>query len=232
MNLNLSGALNLPMGKVEGVSFGVTMDGHLAIKTKEGNFQYFDDETERVMNASGMAVETDSVFIMPVPVNQLKKGDIISSSSSSGKIFYSFREYKNNKILGVNLKTGENVSKQEIVSVLFGTSFVGKVFSPLTMMKENTGMNPFMLMALMDEKKGNSMEDMLPLLLLSGGMGNGSGNAFGNLFGSGNGFNPVMLLLMKDKGGMSDLLPLMMLSGAMSQPQPSTPAAVSSEAKV
>lgn len=74
------------------------------------------------------------------------------------------------------------------------------------------GINPLMLVMLLGDEDGGGMSDMLPLLLLTGGLGGAGG------IGGGITQNPLMLMaLMGDKGGfggdLGDMLPLMLLSG-------------------
>jgi len=209
---------SLPMGVVKDDSFGITTNGKLAVKSKTGTYRYYDAKEEILVDAASLGVDvTDSCMVVPVLLAQLKEGDIITTDTKN--IYYHFLGVnKNKKIQGINLKTGEKVTKVPISNLLLGGQvFVGKVISPLTM-GADSGFNPMMLM-LMGEGgfgKDGSMKDMLIMQALSGG------NNAGGLFGGNNGgFDPMMLMLMGNGegrglgsgGGMKDMLIMQALSG-------------------
>merc|ERR1711937_481467 len=56
------------------------------------------------------------------------------------------------------------------------------------------------------EAGGSGMSDLLPLMMMGGGLGGAGGMG---------GMDPMMMMMLMDDGDMGDLLPLMMMGGGL-----------------
>ncbi|BCO16262.1 hypothetical protein_gp209 [Bacillus phage vB_BceM_WH1] len=223
---NLFAGVKGQFGKVENVFAFSPVTGGLAVKVGNGQFVAFQDG--QLVDVQGLTLDFKvPAFKLPVVASEVQAGDIVLNGA----------EYL--YVTGVSDNYVEAVSpaRREKVNVLPTTNlFFGKPFFTVvrTMDGAGAGFDPTMLLLMSD---GGNKEDLLPFLLMSGGLGGAQAAGQINPMmlmalqdstddllplllmqqggAMGEGFNPLMLLAMGEgKGGkLNDLLPLMMMQG-------------------
>lgn len=146
------------------------------------------------------------------PIDQVKTGDIIvtfankvkkdGSVDPEGKFTYRLvNDIKDGKIC-TSSYGGSNSTITPVADFFMGQKTVYVLINLFAGFNgaagTTTGFNPMML-ALLSKDGSSSIKDLLPLMLMQQG---------GAVAG---GFNPLMLLALKDGGSTKDLLPLLMM---------------------
>lgn len=219
-------------GKVEG-KFAFPVTGGIALrKGLTNSFVAYNKDTKELTDVSGLTLKFDvPAFKLPVAANQITVGDLIIHN---GEFVYVVKK-ADGYLETLNPEKGVRGSVIPTKNALLNAAFY-TVVKTLTDAGEG-GFNPMLLMAL---DKGSEKKDLLPLLLMSGGIGNGAAGSIDPtllmLLGddvedllplvlmqqggvTGEGFNPLFFLLSKKDGKLGDKLPLLMASGALNGTQ-------------
>lgn len=225
---NLFGAFKNQFGKVEGKFAYSVVTGGLALRKGISNdFVAYDKESKSLTDVSGLTLKFDvPAFKLPVKEDAIAVGDLIIHNAE-----YVYVTGKADGYLEtINPEKGIRGSVIPTKNAIFGAAFY-TVVKTLDAAGDG-GFNPMLLMAL---GKGNK-DELLPLLLMSGGIGNGAKGAIDPtllmLLGdevedllplvlmqqggvAGQGFNPLMFLAMNKGGKLGDMLPLLMATGGL-----------------
>lgn len=190
-------------------SLQVTMDGEVAVPTKEGDFVAIKDE-ELTSYPAEMTLDMP-VYVLAKKVEDVKAGDIIKSGSSYSKVT---KVNKNNQGKLVSFSTlsysGHGKTVKPITDFLMGQSTVKVVINLMSGFGDINGINPMMLMALKDGDSDNSLMMLLLMQQMNGGAQAGT-NPFGNI-------NPMMFMLMGGEGNndtFKTILMMQMMQGNM-----------------
>lgn len=190
-------------------SLQVTMDGEVAVPTKDGDFVAIKGE-ELTSYPAEMTLDMP-VYVLAKKVEDVKAGDIIKSGSSYSKVT---KVNKNNQGKLVSFSTlsysGHGKTVKPITDFLMGQSTVKVVINLMTGFGDINGINPMMLMALKDGDSDNSLMMLLLMQQMNGGAQAGT-NPFGNI-------NPMMLMLLGGEGNndtFKTILMMQMMQGNM-----------------
>lgn len=177
----------------------------MAIKNASGTYVAYDSNSKQIMDVEIVNFDGADKFVykMPAALKDIAVGDVIIHSR---KPMFVQELHKDNRLKVLDVYDGEEKVIVPAVSP-FGFNFVTKVVNFLGNL--NTGAdasNPFGNLGLMLALSNEGGNDMLPLMLLSGG---------GKMDMS----NPLMLYALIGKGGnMNDMLPWMLMCGSSIQP--------------
>ena len=221
-------------GKVEGKFAFSPITGGLALrKGISEDFIAYNKETKELTDVSGLTLKFNvPAFKLPVAAAQVVVGDIIIHN---GEFVYVTKK-ADGYLEVINPEKGANASVIPTKNAILNATFY-TVVKTLDAAGEG-GFNPLLLMAL---DKGSDKKDLLPLLLMSGGLGNAGipgaidptllmllGDDVDDLLplvlmqqggATGAGFNPLMFLLMGKGEKSKDLLPLLFATGGFSGAQ-------------
>lgn len=178
---------------------GISMDGNICV---------FRGEDAISINAQGELVNYPKemsmkcgLYLINKPLKDVKVGDIVKVNGSYGKVLSINLDKKDLRILTY---TGTKSTKVSAKDGLFNTNNVQVVLNIFG--DSIQGMNPMMMMLLMDKEEGNdSFSSMLPFLMMQQQQGNMQQNMFG-------GMNPMMLMMLMGKSDIDPMM-LMMMGG-------------------
>lgn len=183
-------------------SLQVTMDGEVAVPTKDGDFVAIKGE-ELTSYPAEMTLDMP-VYVLAKKVEDVKAGDIIKSGSSYSKVT---KVNKNNQGKLVSFSTlsysGHGKTVKPITDFLMGQSTVKVVINLMTGFGDINGINPMVLMALKDGDSDNSLMTLLLMQQMNGGAQAGT-NPFGNI-------NPMMLMLLGGEGDNDTFKTIMLM---------------------
>ena len=191
----------IPEGEI-----GLTFEGKIAVKRKNGDYVVYNPETKIIQNQMNCVIKSTAInkMMMLMPTTSVKTGDVIKEKDSYYYVLVGNGDEvaANAKIKVVNLSTGNinNLNQEE--NILTGAKAYKKVVSLMENMQNNGNMSNLLPLMLMEEGAGDS--SFTKMMLMSQMMGGNFGmntNMFGNL-------NPMMFALL---GEDHDLLPLMMM---------------------
>jgi len=205
---------SLMPAKVKIGEVAMTMNGTLAVKGKDGNYVSYNKETKQITDNMDVVFGEDKIaemcYLMPVDIKVLKVGDIINSNGSycyvesvdkeSGKTtFINFATSVREDVVGsVNIFTQMSTVRKLISFFDMAGGFGGTAPAPdpvfdadgkpvATAPSNSMGMNPMMMMMLMD-KKGTGDNDMMKMMMMGQMMGGMNGD-----------MNPMMMMMFMDK---------------------------------
>ena len=188
-------------GVIEGMAISM-MTGEMAIPGENGKFFTFNSKNKEITDVTDMVIEMElPAYAMPVGPETIVAGDIVRHN---GQFLFVSSVTKAGKITGTKPDTAEEVTIVPIKNAFFNQSFVAKV-TTMNMFGGTPGaegeatkgpfgdMNPMMLMMMMkkDTGSGNSMDKLLPLMMMQQG-GLTAGAADGQM-------NPMMMMMLMDK---------------------------------
>lgn len=228
---NILGAFKAQFGKVEGkFAFSPVTNGLALRKGISTDFVAYDAKAKTLTDVSGLTLKFDvPAFKLPTAEKDVKVGDIIIHNAE-----YVYVTKKADGYLEtINPEKAVRGSVIPTKNALLGAAFY-TVVKTLDAAGEG-GFNPMLLMAM-----GNgSKDELLPLLLMSGGLGGAAkqgqidptmlmllGDSVDELLPlvlmqqggvAGQGFNPLMFLAMNKGGNFSELLPLLAMTGGLGQ---------------
>lgn len=183
--------MNTMIQKIDNVSYDL-LSGATAIKTDGGLITVTSDGT---INQNVIPFEFElPAFAMLTPADQVNNGDIlVVNGNPQGFVTAVVGDLI--EVIDINgQKTEYNARSVQFLGANKGFYIVKSLFN-FTGGNNGVaagGINPMMLMFMMGKDGGSgkkSMKDMLPLMLLSGGMGGGADA--NNLFS-----NPLMLMML------------------------------------
>lgn len=190
---NILGSFTGQFGKVEGkFAFSPTTGGLAIRKGHTGQFVAFDGTT--ITDVQDLVLKFDvPAFSLPTAAGDVKKGDIIRNGDDYGYV----TRVNDGFVEVVHVEKNQRGSVLPTKNILMGQSFY-TVIKTLDAAGQG-GFDPILLMAL---SKGESKDNLLPLLLMGGA--NGGAQA-----GKAGGIDPTMLMLLGDK--VDDILPLVLM---------------------
>lgn len=167
-------------GKIAPGMCRLSMNGGIAVKTDSG-YKSYNVESGKLTNCSNFVFDIGEDFFFVIPTNKVNKGDIILAS---GKPKCVIEASKNEiKVMNYEDSTIELIVPERHV-FMGNIYFYGKIVSMFgDGFKNKKGTNNIMKYMMMSEMmKGNSgsspMSNMLPLMMMSGNMG----DMFGDMF--------------------------------------------------
>lgn len=188
--------------KVANGEIALTYAGKIAVRRKDGSYVIYNKEANKIENQLNLVINSDviSKFIYLMPTQKVVAGDIVKIKET----YYYVVSEDSNKLKAINLSTGTNSSLTTEINIITGTTTYKKVVNLIENgfgSTDNSTMNPMMLLAM-----GGDM-DMSTLMLMQ------------SMGGNSNGFNPMMLLALKDSGN-KDLVSLMAMSSMIGGQNP------------
>lgn len=194
-------------GAITDGSVAITMNGDIAVRRNDDEYVRYNKQTENMENQMSLVIKEASDMIYVLPVNEVNENDIIRRKNTYYQIL---TVNKNGSLHVVNIKDGAKKTLIKETNVL-GLNFYYKVVSLISEGMNNTlgNVNPMLIMALQDDKDSN---DILPLLLMSGGMNTENKTMNNNIL-------PMMLMFSKkdSKMDMKTLMLMQMMNGQNNQ---------------
>lgn len=174
--------MNKMFGKIEPGMCRLTMNGGIAVKTANG-YRSYNVKTGRLTNCENFVFNIGEEFFFLIPTNKVAKGDIILASGKPKCVI----EVNKDKITVVSYEdsTIETIIPERHM-FMGNTYFYGKIVSMFggDILKGKGGTKNIMKYMMLSEmmKGGNvgSMSNMLPLMMMGGGMS----DMFGDLLDS------------------------------------------------
>lgn len=172
--------MNRMFGKIEPGMCRLTMNGGIAVKTANG-YRSYNVKTGRLTNCENFVFNIGEEYFFLIPTNKVAKGDIILASGKPKCVI----EVDKNKITVVSYEdsTIETIIPERHM-FMGNTYFYGKIVSMFggDILKGKGGtkniMKYMMLSEMMKGGNGGSMSNMLPLMMMGGGMS----DMFGGMF--------------------------------------------------
>ena len=174
--------MNKMFGKIEPGMCRLTMNGGIAVKTANG-YRSYNVKIGRLTNCENFVFNIGEEFFFLIPTNKVAKGDIILASGKPKCVI----EVNKDKITVVSYEdsTIETIIPERHM-FMGNTYFYGKIVSMFggDILKGKGGtkniMKYMMLSEMMKGGNGGSMSNMLPLMIMGGGMS----DMFGDLLDS------------------------------------------------
>ena len=187
MKSKMASAMSAMIQPIENVSYDL-QTGLTGIKTSSGIVTFDGEElSKNPMDFFGMSIPA---FAMLTPVADVKTGDILVSDKKAYGFIQEITESGSLRTLNVQGHSSRFVpTKVNMMGISKGVTIV-KSFTNLFGKPDGSGgmdMSSLMMMSMMTGEGNSKMEDMLPLMMLTGGMGS-SGNV--------GGMNPLMLMML------------------------------------
>lgn len=208
-------------GKVEGV-FALSPAGLAMRKGLTNSYVVFDQKTGRITDVDSLVLNFDvPAFRLPLEAKDIKVGMIVVSNGEYAYVTEVVDDY----VRVVYPAKAVQGTVLPVTNFLFGKPFY-TVVQTIDMAAQG-GFNPALLLAI---SKGNK-NDILPFLLMNGGLGSNPGAVDPTLLLllseksddllpflllqqggiAKEGFNPLMFLLLDDKADKDSLLPLLLM---------------------
>ena len=210
------------------LEFGPVNNYHLshlgiALKNAAGDIVSYDKEKNEIVNVDLIDFGAkDMIYAIPCAIKDVHVGDVIRHTNGNAVFVTSV----DNGIHVVDVAAGE---KKEILPTksMFGFDFVTKIvtlidFSSMNASAEQPFGNLLPLMFL--GENSSNMKEILPMLMLMGGMNGASPNAFSFDMN-----NTLMLMALMGGSKDNDFFPMMLMAGMMNQPKTNTPLPTSSQ---
>lgn len=210
------------------LEFGPVNSYHLshlgiALKNASGDIVSYDKEKNEIVNVDLIDFDAKGmIYAMPCAIKDVHVGDVIRHTNGNAVFVTSV----DNGIHVVDVAAGE---KKEILPTksMFGFDFVTKIVTLIDFSGANASADqPFgnlLPLMLFGENSGN-MKEMLPMMMLMGGMNSASENAFSFDMN-----NPLMLMALMGGSKDNDFFPMMLMAGMMNQPKTNAPLTTSSQ---
>lgn len=146
---------NLTFGKINTNEIKFSVAG-LAFRNAQGGYAVYNTENNEMTDVTGMTMDTDFVFAIPVAIKDIQEGDIVRHM---GKFVVVKTKYEDGSIAAIDPVAAEEKTILPIKNV-FGFNYYSKVLN-LFAGVQPTGDNPF-----------GDMNAMLPFLIMSEGSNN------------------------------------------------------------
>lgn len=168
-------------GKVQNGMCRLSMNGGIAVKTKNG-YKTYNLKTNKLTNCNNFVFNIGEEFFFVIPTNKVEAGDIIIVGGKPKCVISNDKDTI--KVLNYEDSTVENILPERHV-FMGNTYFYGKIVSMFgnDIMKGKKGMNKMMSYMMMSEmmksanangQYGNTqsggMGAMLPFMMMGGGM--------------------------------------------------------------
>lgn len=172
----MNNMLNGMFGKVAPGMCRLSMNGGIAVKTSNG-YKTYNMKTGRLTNCDSFVFNIGEEFFFVIPTNKAEPGDILLVAGKPKCVI----EAEKNKLTVINYEdsTVETILPERHV-FMGNTYFYGKIVSMFgsDLIKGKKGTNKIMQYMMMSEmmkgnsdNSGNSMNAMLPLMMMGGNMG-------------------------------------------------------------
>lgn len=172
----MNNMLNGMFGKVAPGMCRLSMNGGIAVKTSNG-YKTYNMKTGRLTNCDSFVFNIGEEFFFVIPTNKAEPGDILLVAGKPKCVI----EAEKNKLTVINYEdsTVETILPERHV-FMGNTYFYGKIVSMFgsDLIKRKKGTNKIMQYMMMSEMMkgnsgdfGNSMNAMLPLMMMGGNMG-------------------------------------------------------------
>ena len=172
----MNNMLNGMFGKVAPGMCRLSMNGGIAVKTSNG-YKTYNMKTGRLTNCDSFVFNIGEEFFFVIPTNKAEPGDILLVAGKPKCVI----EAEKNKLTVINYEdsTVETILPERHV-FMGNTYFYGKIVSMFggDLIKGKKGTNKIMQYMMMSEMmkdnsgdSGNSMNAMLPLMMMGGNMG-------------------------------------------------------------
>ena len=211
---------SMEMKKMFGnLEFGPVNKYHLshlgiALKNAAGDIVSYDKQKNEIVNVDLIDFDAKGmIYAMPCAIKDVHVGDVIRHTNGNAVFVTSV----DNGIHVVDVAAGE---KKEILPTksMFGFDFVTKIVTLIDFSGANASADqPFgnlLPLMLLGENSGN-MKDMLPMMMLIGGMNGTGANTLGLDMS-----NPLMMMALMGGSEGNDFFPMMMMMGMMNQAAP------------
>lgn len=173
----MNNMLNGMFGKVAPGMCRLSMNGGIAVKTNNG-YKSYNMKTGRLTNCDSFVFDIGEEFFFVIPTNKAEPGDILLVGGKPKCVI----EAEKNKLTVINYEdsTVETILPERHV-FMGNTYFYGKIVSMFgsDLIKGKKGTNKIMQYMMLSEmmkgnsgSTGNGMSAMLPLMMMSGNMGN------------------------------------------------------------
>lgn len=181
------------IGQVVDSKYKLGMNGEIAIQGVNGDYTTASKDGD-LTNVNQFAMDMGGVFILPVTIDKIVKGDIILRN---GKEYLAL---ETGTTKAVDLLDQTKVELVPVKNMLLGKEFVRVVKSPFSMfggdnkmmgmmflmnngqsqggMLGGMDMNTLMLMAMLNGDKGMDMSKLMPLMFMGGMNGQGGQGGF------------------------------------------------------
>jgi hypothetical protein len=146
---------NLTFGKINTNEIKFSVAG-LAFRNAQGGYAVYNAENNEMTDVTGMTMDTDFVFAMPVAIKDIEVGDIVRHM---GKFVVVKTKYEDGSIAAIDPVAAEEKTILPVKNV-FGFNYYSKVLNLFAGIQP-TGDNPF-----------GDMNAMLPFLIMSEGSNN------------------------------------------------------------
>lgn len=171
LGMNFANIFGGEIGMVKSDNVKLGLNGEIAVKRADGDYVTF-KEDGTVLNVSQFAFDMGGLFIVPVTIDNVKKGDIVIKDN----VYYHVDE---DGVSGQGLKA-TSVNNSEIKefrltkSMLLNNEYVRKVISPFSMFGKLDNSNPFMALVMlsgmnMADEKSEMMNTLLMAQMINGG---------------------------------------------------------------
>lgn len=190
-NMNMNKIFgNLKFGQITDGSVDLSIKG-IALKSADGGYVVYDTNNNDSTIVTGMTFDSDMIYAIPTPVNQIKQNDIIFNDSVPVVV----KNILDNGEIEVYHPQANAIIKILPKKTLFGINMVSRVFNPFGDFKFDTDNNTFNPMMMLMFANDNS-NDMMKMMFMSQMFG-GDGQM--------NNFNPfaMMMLMNKSEGRVS-----------------------------
>lgn len=173
----MNNMLNGMFGKVAPGMCRLSMNGGIAVKTSNG-YKTYNMKTGRLTNCDSFVFNIGEEFFFVIPTNKAEPGDILLVAGKPKCVI----EAEKNKLTVINYEdsTVETILPERHV-FMGNTYFYGKIVSMFggDLIKGKKGTNKIMQYMMLsemmkgnsDNNSGNSMNAMLPLMMMGGNMG-------------------------------------------------------------
>ena len=173
----MNNMLNGMFGKVAPGMCRLSMNGGIAVKTSNG-YKTYNMKTGRLTNCDSFVFNIGEEFFFVIPTNKAEPGDILLVAGKPKCVI----EAEKNKLTVINYEdsTVETILPERHV-FMGNTYFYGKIVSMFggDLIKGKKGTNKIMQYMMLsemmkgnsDNNSGNSMNTMLPLMMMGGNMG-------------------------------------------------------------
>ena len=172
----MNNMLNGMFGKVAPGMCRLSMSGGIAVKTNNG-YKSYNMKTGRLTNCDSFVFNIGEEFFFVIPTNKAEPGDILLVGGKPKCVI----ESEKNKLTVINYEdsTIETILPERHV-FMGNTYFYGKIVSMFgsDLIKGKKGTNKIMQYMMLSEmmkgnsnNSGNGMNEMLPLMMMSGNTG-------------------------------------------------------------